>query len=248
VPPNSHSCHAGNILLSSIPPEEYGRLEPVLRRAYFQRGQFVLPADNQQAQALFPMSGVYSLMMTMIDGRTVDVAVVGNEGMLGVPAHVGLNVNLAASVCQVEGEACIVPAPALRAGIAPGTALEAAVIRYAQALSSQILQVAACNSLHLVRQRLASRLLAVHDRALSDEFRLSQQFISQMLGVRRATVSALARTLQDIGLIRYRHGVLRIVDRQGLEGLSCECYSIVRHHYDELLPALPWRQPSSRVR
>jgi CRP-like cAMP-binding protein len=165
----------------------------------------------------------------------VEVGTVGNEGMLGLPVFLGADSSPGAAFCQVPGRALRMPAEALRAAASVEGPLRDLLQRYAQALMDQIAQSAACNRAHSTEERLCRWLLMTHDRVGADRFPLTQEFLGQMLGVRRAGVSATASILQRAGFIRYSRGTITITDRAGLESASCGCYRVVRDEFDRLL-------------
>jgi CRP-like cAMP-binding protein len=183
----------------------------------------------------FPVSSVYS-MVGIADGRVqVEVATIGREGMAGLPVFLGRSASPHASFCQVGGLTARLPADALRQALSNGAALHGLLGRFAQATMVQIGQNVVCNSTHRLEQRAARWLLATHDRVWRDEFPLTQDFLAQMLGTTRPTVSVTARRLQSQGLIRYSRGWLTITDRPGLEQASCDCYGIVKAEFDALV-------------
>jgi len=160
---------------------------------------------------------------------------VGNEGMVGVPVYLGAMQMAGQAFVQVPGRAWRLPAGVLREEVRRGTALAGMLGRYTQALFTLVAQASACNRKHPVERRCARWLLLTHDRVAGDEFELTQLFLSQMLGVRRATVNEAAARLQERGLIEYQRGRMRIVDRAGLERAACVCYAIIRDEFDRML-------------
>jgi CRP-like cAMP-binding protein len=185
----------------------------------------------------FPEGAVVSLLTTMEDGGAVEVATVGNEGIVGVPVFLGGDAMSARDLYQVQvpGQARTMDTKAfLKAS--RHEPLRGLVQRYAQALFTQVSQQVACNALHSVTARCSRWMLLTADRVGQNEFPLTQEFLAQMLGVRRASVTEAAGTLQDAGFIRYARGRVTIVDREGLENAACECYRIIRTEFDRLLP------------
>ena len=173
----------------------------------------------------------------MDDGTRVEVATIGNEGIVGIPAFLGAQGMGARDVYQVQVPGQVVAMEArefLKA--TRREPLRGLVQRYAQALFSQVTQQVACNGLHSVEERCSRWMLLTHDRVGSDEFPLTQEFLAQMLGVRRASVSMAAGILQSAGFIRYSRGQVAIIDREGLENASCDCYRVIRTEFDRLLP------------
>jgi CRP-like cAMP-binding protein len=162
---------------------------------------------------------------------------VGKEGMLGLPVFLGTDRSSGQSFSQVPGESLRMEVAAFRQAMTRSRALVDLLHRYTQALFTQVSQSAACNSLHSIDERCCRWLLMTHNRVETDEFVLTQEFLAIMLGVRRASVAKVAGKLQAAGLIRYRRGQLRILDRQGLEAAACECYGVIRAEYERLLPS-----------
>jgi CRP-like cAMP-binding protein len=183
----------------------------------------------------FPEDGVASLLTQLDDGIETEVATVGREGMVGLPAFFGVESVPGRAIWQVSGKALMLPTKVLRRETRQGGALNDVLRLYAQGLFTQISQSASCNRRHEIVQRCSRWLLMTHDRANGDEFELTHQFLSKMLGVRRAGVSVAAGILQKADLIKYSRGRITILDREGLEAISCECYRIVREELDRLL-------------
>ena len=183
----------------------------------------------------FPEDGVASLLTQLDDGIETEVATVGREGMVGLPAFFGVESVPGRAIWQVSGKALMLPTKVLRRETRQGGALNDVLRLYAQGLFTQISQSASCNRRHEIVQRCSRWLLMTHDRVNGDEFELTHQFLSKMLGVRRAGVSVAAGILQKADLIKYSRGRITILDREGLEAISCECYRIVREELDRLL-------------
>ncbi|MDZ4876468.1 MAG: hypothetical protein CLLPBCKN_005888 [Chroococcidiopsis cubana SAG 39.79] len=224
-----------NQLLASLPREEYERLVANMELVPLTFKQ-VLYAPNESIQYVyFPKSGVVSLLTLMEDGTAVEVGTVGNEGMVGLPVFLGSNKIPGQALAQIPGEAWRMRVDVFKDKVIPGSALHDLLQRYTQALFNLISQIAACNRIHSVEERFCRWLLMTQDRVGSDEFPLTQEFLSQMLGVRRPTVSLSASVLQKAGLIRYVRGKMTILDREGLEASSCECYMIIKSEFERLL-------------
>jgi CRP-like cAMP-binding protein len=187
------------------------------------------------AHAYFPLSGVVSLVITLKGGETVEVATIGNEGLVGTPLLLGAERSAAKAVCQVSGQALKMRADNLKRSVEEHPEFHAVLRRYAQGLFDQIAHTTACNHVHSVQARMCRWLLMTHDRVGADEFHLTQEFLAQMLGVRRPSVTVAAGMLQRAGLIRYQRGRIRITDRAGLEAGACECYETVREELDRVL-------------
>ncbi len=224
-----------NRLLSSLPRDVQIRLLPRMEKISFGLKQILYDAGQPIAHVYFPLSGVISLLITLKAGETVEVATTGNEGVVGTSLLLGTERSSFKAVCQVTGQALKMRADAFRRSVEEHPELGALVRRYAQALVDQIAQTTACNHVHSVQARMCRWLLMTHDRVGADEFHLTQEFLAQMLGVRRPSVTVAAGLLQKAGLIRYQRGRIRITDRPGLESGACECYETVRQEFDRLL-------------
>lgn len=194
--------------------------------------------DRPIEHVYFPVNGVVSMLAKLEGGTMVEVATVGNEGMIGLPLFLGADATPGMAFSQVPGNAYRMTAAHFRELIAAANGFSAVLHRYTQALMTQISQGTACNRAHSNRQRCARWLLLTHDRVGQDEFELTQEFLSQMLGVRRATVNEVARDLQEAGAIEYSRGVIRVIDRSRLEAASCLCYTIIRDEYDRMYAGL----------
>jgi CRP-like cAMP-binding protein len=225
----------GNRLLARLPPQEYQRLLPLL-------GLFPLAFKhvlNEPRSAIdyvyFPSRGVISAVTLMEDGTVIEVATVGNEGMVGLTAFLGDEESPNRLVVQVPGESLRMGADDLRAETSQDNPLRRLLIRYNTVFLKQISQAVACNGLHRVQERCCRWVLMTHDRAQSDVFPLTHEFLSHMLGVRRMSVTDVLKPLQDAGLIRNRRGWITVLDRPGLEAAACECYRSVQNAFHRLL-------------
>lgn len=230
-----HQPPGENRLLAALPREDLERLTPHLATVGLAFREKVYTPNEPMPYVYFPVSGVCSVVVGMANGAVVEVATIGNEGMLGLPVFLRSGTVPGEAFCQIDGRYCRLPADALLRETANGGALHDLLQRYTQALIVQIAQSAACNRLHPIEQRCARWLLMTHDRVAGDRFPLTQQFLAQMLGVRRAGVSVAASTLRTADLIRYARGVMTVTDRAGLEDAACECYGVVRREFDRLL-------------
>ena len=226
-------------MLAALPPEELKRLHPKLRRVELPFDQTLYPADAALDAVLFPESGMVSLLATLEGDQQVETGVVGREGLVGLPLVLGDNRSLVEVRVQQEGTALRIDAAAFRDVLEESAAFRVVMQRYALLFHAQVTLTAACNSRHAIDQRLARWLLIAHDRADADEFPMTHEFISLMLGVQRPGVSLAAAVLQRAGLIRYVRGRMAITDRLGLEAASCECYHTVRREHLRLLGAAP---------
>jgi len=237
-----------NRLLRALPQEELARIAPALEPVSVHQRQIVFDVDLPIAYVYFPENAVFSIVGVMSDGSAVETAAVGWEGMVGLPVFLGTDRTPAQAFCQIPGDALRLDTGTLQTEVARGGELRSILNRYTQAHFTQVAQASACNRLHTMRQRCARWLLQTHDRVGRDEFPLTQRFLSQMLGVRRATVTEAARSLQQAGFINYVHGRATVRDRRGLEGISCECYAIVRREFERLLEGRVSPSPLDGVR
>lgn len=223
-----------NAILGALPGPEFNRLSPWLDVVDAEIRDEVYEPGKPITNLYFPISSVYS-MVGLADGEAVvEVATVGREGMIGLPVFLGQAASPHAAFCQVPGPAAQLPADQLAAVLSDDGTLHGLLNRFTQATMVQIAQNVVCNASHNLAQRTARWLLTTHDRVGRDEFALTQQFLSQMLGARRPTVSETAGKLQAQGLIRYTRGNVTIADRHGLEQTSCSCYGIVRAEFDKM--------------
>ncbi|HKG96130.1 MAG TPA: Crp/Fnr family transcriptional regulator [Gemmatimonadaceae bacterium] len=223
-------------LLAVRSSAEYGRLLPLLESVTFARGQVLFEPGDPISSVHFPEGCVTSLIKVLSDGKRIEVGTTGREGLVGLPAFLDADSAPLLCVVQVPGAAQRLSAAALREAAFPGGVLHSLLQRYAQYLFDQAAQSVACNALHRVEKRCARWLLMTHDRAQSDQFGLTHEFLAAMLAVRRASVSGAAEALQRAGLIQYRRGKVTVVDRLGLERASCECYASDRADFERLLP------------
>jgi CRP-like cAMP-binding protein len=224
-----------NRLLASLPDDVLARLLPHLQPVSFALGAVVYESSERMDHLYFPANCIVSLLYTMTDGATAEMGLVGNDGVVGVALFMGGNTVPNRAVAQVAGDAFSVPAAVLIEEFRRGGQCQFLLLRYTQALITQISQTAVCNRLHSVEQRLCRWLLLTHGRVRSAELLLTQEFIANMLEGRRESVAKAAGRLQKAGLIRYVRGHITILDRQGLEAASCECYQVVKTEFDRLL-------------
>lgn len=217
-----------NRLLAALPDPARSALFGRAERIALAHKTVLVARNAPVSQLYFPLSGLLSMVVRVADTAAVEVATVGNEGFVGAPAYLGAQRSPTEVVVQIPGEALQVPLEALPAEAGP--VLE----RYIAALMTQMSQSTACNYLHSVGQRLCRWLLMTHDGVQGDELELTQEFLAQMLAVRRPTVTEVACVLQDAGIIEYHRGRIRIVDRARLEQGACECYRIVRAALDRV--------------
>lgn len=226
---------ASNQILASLPRSAREHLLRRMEHCALEHRQVLVEANEPIRHIYFPSSGVISLVIGTVNGATLEVAMVGREGMVGLPVLFGGESEPISAVVQVAGEALRMSAVAFCEEVERYGVLVQRLHLYAQSLFFQVAQSTACTRHHSVSQRCARWLLTAHDRVGHDEFALTQEALAQMLGVRRASVSAAAARLQETGLIRYRRGTVTIADRAALEQATCECYRIVRAEYQRLL-------------
>jgi CRP-like cAMP-binding protein len=224
-----------NHLLAELPGEEFAMIEPFLEALPVQAGDVVASPGQTIDHAYFPLSGMISVVALFPDGMGAEVATIGNEGMVGLPIFLGADSSPFHLMWQLAGDTLRIRAEDLLPAVGEGTRLQKVITTYSQAYFVHTAQNAACNGLHPVHQRAARWLLATQDRAEADEFYLTHDFLSFMLGVTRQTVSIAVGDLQETGLIVYHRGHMKILDRQGLEAASCDCYAIVRREFERLL-------------
>jgi CRP-like cAMP-binding protein len=231
----SNSPGHKNRLLAALPDEAFLRLLPSLETISLNLKDILYEPDQPIEYIYFPLSGMVSVLVILDDKTFIEVGVVGNEGIVGLPVFLGAETTTTKAICQVDGEAVRLTADTFKAEIEQDGALVPLLKRYTQAYLTMLGQISACNSLHLVHERCARWLLTVHDRVGQDEFTLTQEFLSQMLGVRRTGVNEVMQTLQRAGHIRYSWGTITILDRAGLESSACKCYHTVVGEYRRLL-------------
>jgi CRP-like cAMP-binding protein len=224
-----------NRLLSALSRDLQIRLLPRMEKVSLPIRQLLYEAGTPMTHVYLPLSGVISLVLKLTGGETVEVATVGNEGIIGTPAYLGAERSPCTAFCQVAGQALKMKVDHFQRSLQEHPEFAEVVRRYTQGMINQISQTTACNHVHSVQQRMCRWLLMTHDRVGADEFHLTQEFLAQMLGVRRPSVTVAAGLLQKAGLIAYQRGRIRIVDRPGLEQGACECYDTVRQEFDRLL-------------
>jgi CRP-like cAMP-binding protein len=217
-----------NHLLASLPEAEYQRLQPHLEPFGFDHGKVLYEIDETIDYCYFPFAAVVSLVTQMADGKIVEVALVGNEGLTGLAFLLGQKTSSERAIVQIPNGGVRAKASVVLQEFQLAQGLHACVLRYINSLMRQVAQTAACNASHTIEERLSRWLLMCHDRVESDQINLTQEFIAEMLGTRRATVNVGAINLQSAGLIKYNRGRIQIIDRAGLENYSCECYAATK--------------------
>jgi CRP-like cAMP-binding protein len=226
-----------NLLLAALPPEDLGLIAPHLAPVELERGRLLYDPGDRIDIVYFPHDGVISMMTLMESGAAIESATIGREGALGLPAAVSPRQSLVRSIVQTPTRAVKIGAVQLHEAWEKSPRIRELVDRHGEALFGHAIQSVACNALHSVEARFCRWLLTCHDRISTDTVALTQEFLADMLGVQRTTVTAVARALQEKGAIRYRRGVVDIVDRAALEATACECYDVIRRTYERLLPS-----------
>ena len=232
--PNALAKPTDNGLLAALPvplARWVSQLEPMV----FTPGEVLWETDNPLTHVYFPTTTIISLFYEVKNGSSAEVAVVGNEGMVGVAVIMGSTVTWSRAVVQSAGAGFRLSSGVVKDELAQTGAVSNLLLRYTQALITQITQTAVCNRLHCLEQQLCRRLLVSLDRLSGDELSMTHDLIASSLGVRREGVTQVAIKLQKAGIIHYSRGHITVLDRAGLETLSCECYSVVKREYDRLL-------------
>ena len=226
-----------NHLLSALPEAEWLRWLPQLESIALPLGKVVYEAGGVQSHVYFPTTAIVSLLYVMENGASAEIAVVGNEGVVGISLFMGGESTTSRAVVQSAGRAYRMSASVIKDEFKRAPVLHL-MLRYTQALITQMAQTAVCNRHHSLDQQLCRWLLLSLDRLKGDELIMTQELIANMLGVRREGVTESALKLQKAGLIRYARGHIEVLDREGIEARSCECYKVVKTEYDRLLPDL----------
>jgi CRP-like cAMP-binding protein len=225
-----------NHLLAALPPEEYALILPDLELVPMPLGEGLSEPGVEMRHVYFPTTSIVSLLYVMADGASAEIAVVGNEGIVGVSLFMGGESTTSWAVVQSAGHAYRLRGQLLKDQFFRAGAMQRLLLRYTQALLTQMAQTAVCNRHHSVDQQLCRWLLLSMDRLPSNELVMTQELIANMLGVRREGVTEAAGGLQRAGLIQYSRGKITVVDRPGLEKRVCECYAVVRKEFERLLP------------
>jgi CRP-like cAMP-binding protein len=220
-----------NRLLLGLPEAELERLSLRLERIRLPIHTTVLMPGQDIESVLFLESGTVSMIVMLEDGAQIEVGLVGREGAVGLPVILGATTSPLEGVVQVESEVLRLPASNLQAALADAPSLFGLLLRYFDAFHTQVSLTAACNGRHQIEQRLARWILMTHDRVDGDSFQMTQEFLSHMIGVRRPGVTLAVGVLQRAGLVRHGRGMMEVLDRPGLEAVSCECYELARRRY-----------------
>src|SRR5262245_5544543 len=236
TPPLARELEHGrfNRFLASLPPHDFSLLAPHLRTVALERGVMLHEVGEQIEHVYFPHTGMVSLVAVMQSGGTVETATIGRGGVIGASAGLGARWAFGRAVVQLPGTAAWLSGAQFHAAANLSQALRDLIVRCNDLLLAQIQQSVACNALHALEARLCRWLLQTHDCIDGDAIPLTQESLGQMLGVRRTTVTLAARLLQNAGLIRYRRGLIHIIDRAALEDIACECYAVVKHNADKV--------------
>lgn len=232
---STESLPVVNRLIDSMPSRDRSRIEQLCEPVDLVFGATLCEPNQHFRHVYFPVTGFISLVTTLIGHRPLEMGLIGNEGMLGVTVVLGVNAVPMAAVVQGAGTALRMTTAQLRQELRDNHLLQRTLNRYLYVLMAQLAQSAACTHFHEIEPRLARWLLLTHDRAHSDHFHLTHEFLADMLGVRRSGVTVAAGALQLKKLIRYRRGEISIIDRDGLEAASCECYGVQGDDYTRLL-------------
>jgi len=239
--------HSENQILAALPEQDYKRMLPGLESVSFGVGETISEPGEEVRYVYFPNNCMISLLITLEGGESVEVGVVGNEGMFGVNYALGNDTSPNLAIAQTSGSCMKMRAEVFRTEFQRVGPLRDQVLGHAGRLLAMISQTVACNRIHLLEQRLARWLLLVHDRATSDQFPMTHEFISRMLGTPRSEVTKAAGALKLRGLIQYEYGKITVLDRKGLEAAACECYQTVRDIYDSSLDGGGRTRKSERV-
>jgi CRP-like cAMP-binding protein len=231
----SSKSRSPNHVLASLPSEVFEQLRPHLRNATLTLGEVLVEAGAPLTRVYFPHDGVISLVVRLLDGGSVEAGMVGRVTVFGAAVALDGGMILNEAVVQQAGSASVLDATHLRAAAEQSAPLRSLLMRHEQIILLQAQQAAACTAFHSAEARLSRWLLQMRDLSGSDTLRLTQEFLAQMIGVRRNSVSIVAKTLQQAGVIRYRRGQISITDVDGLKECACECYETIKSRYDALL-------------
>jgi CRP-like cAMP-binding protein len=230
---------AGNALLAAMKPQDRALIEPDLEALETRRGDVLFEPGEDVVTTYFPLAGsMISLVLAMKDDRVIEVATIGQEGAVGGIVSAGHKPAFARMVVEIGGMTLHLPTDRLEDAQKKSHTLRDLFSRYADVLLAQTLQSVACNALHTIEERCSRWLLTTQDRVPTRDLPLTQEFLAELLGVQRTTVSAAAQALQRKGLIHYRRGQITIADRAGLEEAACECYAAVEKHFRAVLPGV----------
>jgi CRP-like cAMP-binding protein len=236
-----------NQLLAALPATEYERLAPNLERVPLLLGDVLYEPGGQLQHVYFPTTGIVSLLCVLESGASAEIAGVGNEGVLGISLFMGGDTTPSSAVVQTAGHGYRLRAKLLQEEFNRGGLMQRLLLRYTQALLTQMCQTAACNRHHSVEQQLCRWLLLTLDRLPSNELLMTQELVAGALGVRRESITEAAGNLQRAGILRYRRGHIAVLERSGLEAGACECYAVVKKELARLLSDVRYRQHPSAI-
>ncbi|MDA8329309.1 MAG: Crp/Fnr family transcriptional regulator [Betaproteobacteria bacterium] len=236
-----------NHLLAALPTDEFERLAPHLELVEMPLGEVLYESGGQLKHVYFPTTSIVSLLYVLENGSSAEIAVVGNEGILGISLFMGGETTPSRAVVQSEGFGYRLKAAILKEEFNRFGPVLRLLLRYTQALITQMTQTAVCNRHHSIEQQLCRWLLLSFDRLPTDSLNMTQELIANMLGVRREGVTVAAGNLQRAGLIDYNRGHIKMLDRPGLEKAVCECYAVVKQEFDRLLSETPRANPSHPI-
>jgi CRP-like cAMP-binding protein len=231
-----------NHILAALPEAEFGRLAPHLELVPMLLGETLYEPGGQLQHVYFPTTAIVSLLYVMESGSSAEIAGVGNEGILGISLFMGGDTTPSSAVVQTAGHGYRLPGRLLKDEFNRGGLMQSLLLRYTQALLTQMCQTAACNRHHAIDQQLCRWLLLTLDRLPSNELVMTQELVASALGVRREGITEAAGKLQRAGVIRYRRGHIAVLDRSGLEAGACECYAVVKKELDRLMSDVRYRQ------
>lgn len=239
--------HRANRLLAALEPEDFMWLEPHLEVVAVPRGKIIYEAGEIIRHTYFPHDTIVSLVTVLKDGGSVEMAVFGREAMFGLVSALVTRQSFGRYVAQLSGTASRINIERMHEAVSARPGIRQLLLRFTEALLAQTFQTVACNAVHSVETRCCRWILSMHDRMDQDTLPLTHEFLAEMLGVQRSTVSTVTRTLQEAGLISQRRGTIIVVDRPGLEEAACECYGTIRRSFERLLPHTYERGPSRSV-
>jgi len=245
--PSPHSP-SQNHLLAALPPAEFERLSSHLELVPLRLGDVLYEPGGQMQHAYFPTTSIVSLHYVMESGASAETAGVGNEGVVGISLFMGGNTTPSSAVVQTAGHAYRLPSRLLKQEFDRHELVQRLLLRYTQALLTQMTQTGACNRHHSVSQQLCRWLLLTLDRIPARELVMTQELVASMLGVRREGITEAAGNLQREGVISYRRGHISVIERAGLEARSCECYAVVKKEFARLLSDVQYRQEAAAIK
>jgi CRP-like cAMP-binding protein len=229
------NSYSENRLLAALPAADYEQLLPHLRSVDLPQEMVLFEAGDTISRIYFPHAGVVSLVVELASGETIEAAMIGREGVVGSLSALDSNISMSKAIIQIAGAASVIDVEHVRQLAERSVTFRTTLIRHEQILLAQSQQSAACNAIHTIEARLSRWLLRCRDLTGSEDLPLTQEFIAQMLGVRRTSVSIVANTLQQAGLIKYKRGHIRVLDLDGLRESACECYWTVKSLSDRLI-------------